>query len=141
MMQLSVYHAIAQGNDLQKKADIARKADLKLIYNEKDPVKKEKLYGIWLQKFPQQKSDSAEKVQYDYARYSVASAYAEVNNVAKAMKYANLLGTTAWKAQGWANVASVLEKKGHFKEAVELYQRAVGHAYSCVISNNYEQEI
>lgn len=141
MMQLSVYHAIAQGNDQQKKAGIARSADLKLIYNEKDPVKKEKLYGIWLQKFPQQKSDSAERVQYDYARYSVASAYAEVNNVAKAMKYANLIGTTAWKAQGWANVASVLEKKGQFKEAVELYQRAIGHAYSCVISNNYDPAV
>jgi len=138
MMQLSVYHAIAQGNDQQKKTGITRSADLKLIYNEKDPVKKEKLYDIWLQNFPQQKSDSAERVQYDYARYSVASAFAEVNNVAKAMKYANLIGTPSWKAQGWANVAAALEKKGHVKEAVELYQRALDYSYSCVISNNYD---
>jgi thiol-disulfide isomerase/thioredoxin len=141
MMQLSVYHAFAQGNDQQKKPGSARSADLKLIYNEKDPVKKEKLYGIWLQNFPPQKSDSAGMVQYDYARYSVASAYVAVNNVDKAMQYSNLLETTVWKAQGWSSVASALEKNGHFKAAVELYKRALTHAYHCVISNNYDPAV
>lgn len=138
---MSVYHVFAQGNDQQEKADNARREALKLIYNEKDAVKKEKLYGIWLQNFPPQKSDSAEKVQYDYARYSVASAYAKANNVTKAIKYANLLDTRVWKAQGWSSVALALEKNGHMKEAVELYKRALAYAYSCVISNNYDPAV
>ena len=141
MMQLSVYHAFAQGNDQQKKTNSSRTENLSLIYKEKDPAKKEKLYGIWLQNFPPQKSDSAERVKYDYARYSVASAYAEVNNIAKTMKYSDLLETPVWKAQGWSNVAAVLEKNGHFKEAIELYKRAVVHSYRCVISNNYDPAV
>lgn len=114
---------------------------LNLIYKEKNPTIKEKLYRNWLQNFPPQKSDSAERVKYDYARYSVASAYAEANNVTKAIKYSNLFETTVWKAQGWSNVALVLEKNGHIKEAVELCKRALAHSYSCVISNNYDPAV
>lgn len=138
---MSVYHVLAQGNNQQEETYNARREALKLIYNEKDAVKKEKLYGIWLENFPPQKSDSAEKVQYDYARYSVASAYAQANNITKAIKYANLLDTRVWKAQGWSSVALALEKNGHMKEAVELYKRALTHAYSCVISNNYDPTV
>lgn len=141
LIQLPVYYSFAQNNNQIKKESSTRAADLKLIYNEKDPVKKEKLFGTWLQNYPPQKSDSADRVQYDYARYSVASAYAGVNNVAKAMKYANLLDTRVWKAQGWANVAAALEKNGQVKSAIELYKRALAHAYSCVISNNYEASV
>jgi thiol-disulfide isomerase/thioredoxin len=141
IMQTLVYHAFAQSNDHQKQTNSSRSENLKLIYNEKDPAKKEKLYGIWLRNFPPQKSDSAERIKYDYARYSVASAYAGVNNVDKAMKYSNLFETIVWKAQGWSSVASALEKNGHFKAAVELYKRALVHAYSCVISNNYDPAV
>jgi len=138
---ISAYHAFAQSNDQQKNTNSSRSEKLSLIYKEKDPAKKEQLYGTWLQNFPSQKADSAERVKYDYARYSVALAYAEVNNDAKAMKYADLLETTVWKAQGWANVAAALEKTGHFKLAIELYKRALAHAYNCVISNNYDPSV
>lgn len=141
MMQVSVYHSFAQGSGQQKKVNSSRSENLRLIYKEKEPVKKEKLYDIWLQNFPPQKSDSAERVQYDYARYSVASAYAEVDNVEKAMKYSNLLETLVWKAKGWSSVAAILEKKGHFKVATELYKRALANAYACVISNNYDPAV
>ncbi|EDM36255.1 Thiol-disulfide isomerase and thioredoxin [Pedobacter sp. BAL39] len=141
MLQLSAYQVFAQGNDQPKKTGSSRSENLRLIYDEKDAVKKEKLYATWLQKFPVLKSDSADRIQYDHARYSVASAYARVNNTAKAMKYANMMETQSWKAQGWANVASDLEKKGHFKLAIELYNRALVHSYRCVISNNYDPAV
>ncbi|MFD2872324.1 redoxin domain-containing protein [Mucilaginibacter ximonensis] len=138
LSQLCVYHSFAQTDNEPKKVDSLRNENLKLIYNEKDPEKKEKVFHLWLQSYPPLKSDSAERVKYDYAGYSVAAAYARVNNVTKAMQYANQFETINWKAQGWWNVASELEKNGHFKEAVELYKRAYAHSYSCVISNNYD---
>lgn len=138
MMHLCAYHSFAQDGNQQKNTNSSRSEKLGLIYKEKDPVKREQLYGIWVRNFPPQKADSAERVKYDYARYSVASAYVTANNVEKAMKYANLIESPVWKAQGWSSVAAALEKNGHFKPAIVLYKRAVADAYNCVISNNYD---
>ncbi|MDO6429426.1 redoxin domain-containing protein [Flavitalea sp. BT771] len=117
-----------------KKASTAdsllRREELRAIYNEKDAGKKERLFQVWVQRFPPEEFDSNDRIQYDYARHSVAIAYAQANNIGKALKYANMLESPFWKGDGWARVAEAFVKTGHFTEAAELYRRARANAYT-----------
>lgn len=109
---------------------LLRRKNLSAIYDEKDPAKKEQLFQAWLQQFPREKFDSADRIQYDYARNSVAIAYAQANNIGKALQYTEMLESPFWRGDGWARVADALAKTGHFTEAAELYKKARANAYT-----------
>lgn len=108
---------------------VVRDEAVQSVYNETDPVKKEQLYLAWVKKFPPLKFGS-ERIVYDYARNSVATAYAEAGNVSKALKYANMVETPAWKGEGWAGTAGVLARNGHLKEAEVLFKKARANSYA-----------
>lgn len=114
-----------------------RNEEVSEVYEEKDAVKKEKLYKAWIKKFPPEKFGT-ERIQYDYARNAIASAYANEDNVAKAIEYANMVETDLWKGEGWAGPASVLLKNGHNKEAKELLKKSINNAY--VFKNERKNE-
>lgn len=113
---------------------VVRDDEVTAIYNEKGPVKKEELYRAWVKKFPPEKL-GPDRIVYDYARNSVATAYAEADNVNKAVQYANMIETPAWKGEGWAGTAQVLKQKGHLKEAEELYKKARANSYKFMTTN------
>lgn len=103
--------------------EVVRDSKLQDIYNEKDPVKKEAMYKAWAKQFPPAKFGS-DRIVYDYARNAVANAYAEADNVKKAVEYANLTETPMWKGEGYAGPATGLKRRGHTKEALELFKKA-----------------
>jgi peroxiredoxin/tetratricopeptide (TPR) repeat protein len=111
-----------------------RSAATDTIYKEKDPVKKEAMYKAWIKKFPPEKF-GPDRIQYDYVRNSVATAYAEAGNVKKAIEYANMTETGVWKGEGWAGPGQVLLKKGYLKEAEELYKKARANSYKYMTTN------
>jgi peroxiredoxin len=113
---------------------LVRNEEVQMIYNEKDPVKKEKLYQAWVKKFPPEKFGT-DRIVYDYARNAVSTAYAGAGNVKKAVLYANMIETPAWKGEGWAGAAQVLRRKGHVKEAEELYKKAIANSYKFMTTN------
>src|SRR5688500_15215863 len=84
-----------------------RAAETDTIYKQIDPAEKEKMYKAWIKKFPPEKF-GPDRIQYDYVRNSVASAYAEAGNVKKAIEYANMIETDPWKGEGWAGPATRL---------------------------------
>jgi len=103
------------------------------IYDEKDPAKKEALYYQLIKRFPPAKF-GPERIAYDYVRNAIGVAYANVDSVAKAVKFANMVETSAWKGEGWAGVGNVLARKGHSKEAEALLKKAIDTAYSFKIA-------
>lgn len=113
---------------------LVRNAETDTIYNQKDPVKKEAMYKAWIKKFPPEKF-GGDRIQYDYVRNSVARAYAEADNVKKALEYANMTETPAWKGEGWAGPAMVLAKNGHLSEAAALYKKARDNSYKFMTTN------
>ena len=104
------------------------------IYKQKDPVKKEAMYKAWVKKFPPEKY-GPDRIQYDYVRNAVSTAYAEAGNVKKAIEYANMIETGPWKGEGWAGTAQVLMKKGYLDEAEELYKKARANSYKYMTTN------
>ena len=117
---------------------LVRNEEVTKIYDEKDAVKQEKLYWAWVKKFPPQKFGTDEQIIYDYARSSVSHAYAEADNVKKALQFANMVVTPAWKGEGWAGTAIALEKKGHYNEAKQLYQKAIANSYAFMTTKKDE---
>lgn len=111
-----------------------RGAETDTIYKQKDPVKKEAMYKAWVKKFPPERF-GPDRIQYDYVRNSVATAYAEAGNVKKAIEYANMTETGPWKGEGWAGPAQILMKKGYLKEATELYKKARANSYKYMTTN------
>jgi thiol-disulfide isomerase/thioredoxin len=109
---------------------IVRDEKVSEIYDEKDPIKKEEKYKAWVKRFPPAKLGS-DRIVYDYARNAVSSAYADADNVKKAVMYANMIETPIWKGEGFAGAATRLKGRGHTKEALELFlkARAVAHSY------------
>ncbi len=111
-----------------------RNAETDTIYKQKDPVKKEAMYKAWIKKFPPEKFGT-DRIQYDYVRNAVATAYAEADNVKKAIEYANMTETGPWKGEGWAGPAGRLAKNGHLREAAELYKKAIANSYRYMTTN------
>ena len=116
---------------------IVRGDETKVIYDETNPVKKEAMYKAWIKKFPPEKFGT-DRIQYDYVRNDVASAYAEADNVSKAVQYANMIETQTWKGEGWAGPATRLQKNGHLNEAAELFKKASANSYKYLTSNRNE---
>jgi thiol-disulfide isomerase/thioredoxin len=116
---------------------VVRDETVTAVYNETDPVKKEKLYQAWIKKFPPEKF-GADRIVYDYARNSVSTAYAKASQVKKAVQYADMIETSAWKGEGWAGAANVLKQNGHLKEAEALYKKAIANAYSFMTTRRSE---
>jgi peroxiredoxin len=134
--KVNVADSIAQADKIKFPLGIlVRNGERKVIYDEKDPVKKEKLYWSWVKKFPPEKFSAEQQISYDYARNSIAFAYAEADSVKKAIQYANMTVTPVWKGEGWAGPAMVLAQKGHLKEAEELYKKAIANSYKFMTTN------
>jgi thiol-disulfide isomerase/thioredoxin len=114
---------------------LARNKAASVIYDETDPVKKEEKYLAWMKRFPPEKF-GPDRIQYDYARNSVAHAYAGADNVDKAVRYAEMVETPVWKGEGNAGVATVLLKKGHTAAAKKLLKSAIGYAGAFLTKRN-----
>lgn len=114
--------------------EVVRDDEVQKVYDEKDPEKKEEAYKAWVKKFPPVKFGT-DRIQYDYARNSVAGAYADADNVKKAVQYANMTETPVWKGEGWAGPATRLVKNGHLKEAAELLKKAAANSYKYMTTN------
>jgi thiol-disulfide isomerase/thioredoxin/tetratricopeptide (TPR) repeat protein len=108
---------------------LVRQEYITTIYDEKDPVRKEAMYYQLIKRFPPAKF-GRERIAYDYVRNAIGMAYAEIDSVDKAVKFANMVETSAWKGEDWAIVGNFLAKKGHFKEAEVLLKKAVDTSYS-----------
>ncbi|QJB32895.1 redoxin domain-containing protein [Chitinophaga oryzae] len=116
----------------------ARNNAVQVIYDETDPVKKEGLYKAWLKKFPMDKK-SKDAIIYDYARNNVGMAYADADNLPKALEYANSIVSPFWKGQGWAGTASRILKHGHTAEAKVLLKKALEDAYTFRTTRKHEE--
>jgi thiol-disulfide isomerase/thioredoxin len=106
-----------------------RGEELQIIYNAVAAIEKEAAYKKWLKKYPMNKFEGS-RIVYDYAANSVASAFAEEKNVKKAIYYAGLCQTPAWKGEVWAGVASRMEKNGFTEEALPLFIKAMNNSYA-----------
>lgn len=97
----------------------ARSEWQKKVFEEKDPVKAEKLYFEWVKKFPPSKFANLnhDHVVYDYARSSIATAYAEQGNATRATYFINMLEEEFWKGNGYAGLSESFYKKGDLKNA------------------------
>jgi thiol-disulfide isomerase/thioredoxin len=120
------------------KGNLAKNSEIQVVYNENDPVKKEIEFQKYLKKFPPEKF--SDKITYDYGRYSVASAYAEAGNSAKAMEYANQIETPTWRGEGWAGVCTALLKSGDLENAGELIRRSIANAESYMKGGSQSNE-
>lgn len=108
--------------------ELMRAEGAQLIHDEKDAAKKEIMYKAWIKKFPPEKS-GPDRIQYDYVRNAVSRAFANEEVIDKAVEYADMIETPAWKGEGWASTANVLLKKGHQQEAAALLRKAIDRAY------------
>ncbi|HEU4634221.1 MAG TPA: redoxin domain-containing protein [Flavisolibacter sp.] len=134
--KINVADSIAGAAKIRFPAGILVRNDkVDTIYNEKDPAVKEKLYWAWVKRFPPEKFDATEQIVYDYARNSIATAYAQDDNLKKALQFSNMIATPIWKGEGWAGTAQVLVRKGHLKEAIELYEKARANSYKYMTAN------
>jgi thiol-disulfide isomerase/thioredoxin len=120
------------------KGNLAKNTEINVIYNEKDPVKKEAEFQKYLKKFPPEKF--TDKIVFDYGYCDVASAYAQAGNSAKAMQYANQLGSPVWRGEGWAIIAASLKGSGDLDSAGELIKRSISNAESFMKGNNQSSD-
>ena len=111
-----------------------RNDQVKKVYDENDAVKKEEAYKAWIRKFPPEKFGK-DRIEYDYARNAVSTAYAKVDNIKKAVEYANMVETPVWKGEGWAGPANILAKEGHLNEAAMLLRKAAANSYKYMTTN------
>jgi thiol-disulfide isomerase/thioredoxin len=116
---------------------VFRSEALQTLFNEKDPVRKEALYNELMKKFAPARFGK-DHIIYDYARNAVARAYADADSVKKAVHYALLTETGAWKGEGYAGIAAPLAAKGHTKEAEMLLRKAVAVSYAYKIAKKQD---
>lgn len=110
------------------RGEYARNSSVSTIYDEKDPVKKEKLYLAWLKRFPAEKL--GEDIVYDYVRCDVGAAWAAAGEADKAMLYAKALVSKVWRGEGYSVIAGYLRDRGDLEKAAELYKMAVENVES-----------
>jgi len=107
---------------------MARSEAVDTVYKAKTAAEKETLYKAWIKKFPPEEltkdAQGDERVPYDYVRSAIGHAYADEDNVTKAVEYANAMESPFWRSEGWAGIAGRLQKKGHDKEALALLLKA-----------------
>jgi len=114
-----------------------RNEEVKKVYDTKGGKEKEAAYQEWVKRFPPEKFGS-DRIQYDYARQALAREYALEDNVPKALEYAGLLETRAWKGEGFAGVAMVLIDKGHLAEASALLKKAIDNSLDFMAARKEE---
>lgn len=102
----------------------ARSAGVGKIYDEKDVLKKEALYKAWLKKFPPENAGS-EKIEYDYAKQALATAFAQAGNTPKALQYSDDFYTAPWRGEGFAGVGVFLLRAGDTTAALPLFKKAI----------------
>src|SRR6185312_6236445 len=99
-----------------------------IIYNEKDPAKKEKYYRALIERIPPSTTDTAHNI-YEILLNNIATGYANENDVDKAIQFADMSKIGVWKTTAWGTVAPILLENGHVKEAEFLYKRAADNAF------------
>ncbi len=99
-----------------------------IIYNEKDPAKKEKYYRELIKRIPPSIDDTAHNV-YEILLNNIATGYANDNDVDKAIQFADMSKIDVWKTTSWGSVAPILLENGHVKAAETLYKKAADNAY------------
>ena len=104
--------------------EVARLKAVNIVYDEKDPVKKEAAFKAWVAKFPPQEKKGENAIEYDYARYGVATAYAADSNVNKALEWAQQIENPYWQGEGLMGTANALIAKGFRKEGFSLCLQA-----------------
>lgn len=119
--------------------EFIRDEAVQVVHNEKDAVKKEEAYKQWVKRFPPERFEGL-RIQYDYARYGVARAYASENNVPKALEYVKQLESHFWLGEGNAGVAAVLVKNKQYAAAAPLLKKAVEVATEYKTSRKHEKE-
>ena len=123
-----VADSIAKADKIKFPAgQLVRNEEVKTVYDAKTGAEKEAAYKAWVKKFPPEKL-GASRIVYDYASNSVATAYAQENNVKKAIQYANMVQSPFWKGEGWAGPAGQLIKYQHYAEAEVLLKKAIDNA-------------
>lgn len=120
------------------KGNLARNTEIQIVYDEKDPVKKEAEFQKYLKKFPPEKF--TDKIVFDYGYCDVASAYAQAGNSTKAMEYANKLESTVWKGEGWAVIAASLKGNGDLENAGVLIKKSITNAENAMKSNSQSND-
>ncbi|RXK58433.1 redoxin domain-containing protein [Lacibacter luteus] len=105
-----------------------RNEEASKIYEAKTTATKEAAYKAWVKKFPPAKFGN-DRIMYDYARNNLATAFAEEDNVKKAMLYVNMMESKFWKGEGSMGSIRSFIKNGHYKEAKLLMQEAIDNAY------------
>lgn len=92
-----------------------RNSYLTELYKIKDGAEAEKAYKQWIKKYPEKKLGY--DIAYDYGAYSVAQAYADGGNTAKALEYLHQCKDSAWKVTAYNVVGQTLANKGQFADA------------------------
>lgn len=139
LKKVSVSDSIAKADKIKfPEGQIVRNEQVKSVYDEPDATKKEAAYQAWVKRFPPEKLGS-NRIQYDYARNNVATTFAKENNVEKALQYANMVETPAWRGEGWAGPAYELLKKGHLEEAAILFKKASENSYKYMTTNKDDE--
>lgn len=120
------------------KGNLARNTEIQIVYDVRDPVKKEAEFQKYLKKFPPEKF--TDKIVFDYGYCDVASAYAQAGNSTKAMEYANKLESTVWKGEGWAVIAASLKGNGDLENAGVLIKKSITNAENAMKSNSQSND-
>jgi thiol-disulfide isomerase/thioredoxin len=106
----------------------ARDAEAGKIYDAQTAAEKDAAYKAWVKKFPPAKFPD-DGIMYDYARNSVATAFAKEDNPKKAIQYVNMMVSKFWKGEGSMGTIQSFIKNGHIKEAKILMKEAIENAY------------
>ncbi len=117
------------------KGMLMRNSSLSELYKIKGGAEAEKAYKQWIKKYPEKKLGS--NIVYDYGAYSVADAYAEEGNAAKALEYLHLCKDSAWKVTAYNVVGKTLMNKNMDAEA-ETVLKEGSEAADAVIGNIHD---
>lgn len=105
------------------RGEYARNLAVTSVYDEEDPVEKEKKYKSWLKRFPPEKL--GEDIIYDYACSDVSAGYAKDGNLEKALDYVKAIKHKGWRGEGYSLTARFLDMKGYPEQAAMLYKMAI----------------
>lgn len=99
----------------------ARNAVVDSIYRLTSASEMEKAYYDWLRRFPEEgfKND---RIQYDYVRSAVASAYAREKDSVKAVEILNTIETDYYKSSAYNSIAGYLYQSNFWQTAKSLYK-------------------
>lgn len=105
----------------------ARNNAERVIYDEKDPVKKEQLYDQWTKKFPSSAypDHDHDHIIYDYARIDLATSFARQNNVAEAAAWIGKMEENFYKGNGYGGLAEAFIKAGNLSMAEKYMKKAM----------------